>query len=82
MENLAYFPEPDMEPVSCLPASELWGRQVRGRDGESLGTIDSIVHTLGGPMRAIVRTGQREHRFVLVDISRAALEGDVVVVQS
>lgn len=78
MENLSI----SSDSAPCLPARELWGRQVLGCDGTTLGTIDSVVHTVGGPTRAILRTGRRHHRFILVDISMAALQDEVVVVES
>ena len=65
---------------TSLPSSELWGLRVYDDDGRLLGTIDSIVRTLGGPTRAIVRPSRWSRRCRFVDLSRAIVRNGVVLV--
>jgi hypothetical protein len=68
--------------LDALPASSLWGRDVYDSAGRRMGTIDSIVRNLGGPVKAIVRTARRPRRFIFVDLEGAVFDGESVVVAS
>src|ERR1700730_15693743 len=63
-------------------SSQLWGRSVHDQMGRELRTIDSVVRTYDGAVRAIVRTKRRPRGFVFVDLGPAVFDGDVVVVSS
>src|ERR1700737_4118573 len=65
---------------ASLPSNQLWGREVYDTKGRPLGTIDSIVRTYDGPVRAIVRTGKRPSQSVFVDLGAAVFQGDAVIV--
>jgi hypothetical protein len=71
--------QPEQDPLD-VPASELWGRQVCDTDGLLIGTIDSIVQTLGGTRRAIVQTSRRPRHFIFVELYDAVFQGEAMVV--
>lgn len=65
-----------------VQSSQLWGRKVHDHQGRELGTIDSVVRTYGGAVRAIVRPNRRPRRFVFVDLREAVFDRKGVLVSS